>query len=85
MQPVAAIGVLVVAQVAQHLRLNERTDDICPAARADEDEAECIIRSITKGAKHVKIIHDVVCRPHNVTLPHALWGLGSTVSSTPVT
>ena len=25
---------------------------------------------IIKGTKHLKTVHDVVCHPHNVTLPH---------------
>ena len=28
------------------------------------------MRSTIKGTKHTQAIHDVVCSPHNVTLPH---------------
>ena len=65
--------------------VNEKIDYTYPAARADEDEVDassgaCII----KGTMHIKITHDVVCHPHNVTRPHGqLHGVGSRTAVRP--
>ena len=43
---------------------------IYPAARADEDEIDASSGASDRALKGIKTIHNVVCHPHNVLLPH---------------